>query len=91
MSKQEKTSKKTSETRTSSKTDPSATTPQGPSQSAASHPKAPSYISPTDLIAHIHESLKPLQALADKAGFPFLAYLIGMAVEESRSGRGKKS
>ena len=45
---------------------------------------APVYVSKTDLQRHIHESLRPIQRLADQAGMPFLSYLIGMAVEESR-------
>ncbi len=42
------------------------------------------YMSRTDLKRHIHEGIKPYQRLADQAGLPFLSYLIGMAVEESK-------
>ena len=35
---------------------------------------------------NIHDSLQPIHRLADKANMPFLAYLIGMAMEEALDG-----
>ena len=43
------------------------------------------FISKEDLRRHINQSLKPLQRIADQAGLHFLAYILGMAVEESGS------
>ena len=42
------------------------------------------YVSPDDLLRHIHEGIKPYQKLADQSGLSFLAYLLEMAVEESQ-------
>ena len=48
------------------------------------------FISKEDMRRHINQSLKPLQRIADQAGLHFLAYILGMAVEESSSERDRQ-